>query len=129
MIFFLGKSSSAINYNIVNSSNVKIGPRTSFICNLNQHVTVPSDFPCKAKIFKHMPPYIKDLSESQEEISHKDMLVIKQFMGSGWRDVARELGYSEGQIDQFQENFSTRGMDEVGIENYPGNILSLKIIF
>lgn len=60
-----------------------------------------------------MPRDIKDLTECKEEISKKEMLLIKQHMGSGWRDVARKLNYTDGKIQQFQENFSIQGMDEV----------------
>lgn len=60
-----------------------------------------------------MPKNIKDLMECKEEMSQRDMLLMKKHMGSGWRDVARKLHYTDGQIQQFQENFSNQGMDEV----------------
>lgn len=107
------KNQSGVNYNIINSSDVRICPKTSFICNINQHINATSSFSQKSKAIKPMPISIRDLSECQEEISQKDMLLIKEHLGSGWRDVAKKLNYSDGQLEQFQENFSSRGLDEI----------------
>ncbi|XP_012252852.2 protein immune deficiency [Athalia rosae] len=105
-----------VNYNIVNSNGVKIGSKTSYICNINQYSgSVNSDrdgFSHKQKA-KSMPPPVEALSSSKEIISIDDMFLIKTHIGYGWRDLARSLGYSEGQIEQFEENHKIKGVDQV----------------
>lgn len=60
-----------------------------------------------------MPPDVEELSSSKAVISLNDMLLIKTHMGHGWRDLARRLDYSEGQIQQFEENHKNKGVDQV----------------
>lgn len=60
-----------------------------------------------------MPKTVEDLSTCEREITVDDIFVIKTHIGHGWRDVIRRLGYSEGQLDQFEENHKDKGIDEV----------------
>ncbi|XP_012276037.1 receptor-interacting serine/threonine-protein kinase 1 [Orussus abietinus] len=103
-----------INYNIVNSNGVQIGPKTSYVCNINQFSerTSSSDVPLKPKE-KKMTEDVKALSMCKKEITMDDMFLIKTHIGHGWRDVARKLGYSEGQMDQFKENYGEYGINQV----------------
>ena len=64
-----------------------------------------------------MPTNIRDLSECKEEISKEDMLEIKDHMGSGWKDVARKLDYTDGKIEQFEVDFSSYGLKEVNFSS------------
>ncbi|XP_033216038.1 uncharacterized protein LOC117172339 [Belonocnema kinseyi] len=98
---------------ISHSQNIKIAPKTSYTCNIIQHGAETSTVPPKSKTVISMPKNIKDLLECKEEISKKDMLLIKRYMGSGWRDVARKLNYTDGEIQQFQANFRSEEMDEI----------------
>ena len=105
-----------VNYNIINSNGVKIGPKTSYICNINQFSSKDAETSeergSKVEV-RQMPANIKDLCASTEEINLEDIFIIKTYMGRGWRDVARKLLYSDGQIDQFEENYRFRGIGEV----------------
>lgn len=65
-----------------------------------------------------MSENVEELSTCEEELAFEDMLIIKTHVGHGWRDVARRLSYSDGQIEQFEENYRHEGIDEVNIEFY-----------
>ncbi|XP_070166208.1 immune deficiency isoform X1 [Polyergus mexicanus] len=109
---------NVINYNIVNSNGVKIGSQTSYICNINQYPAnnasgVQSEASWSKPKYRSMPENVEELSTCEEELAFDDMLVIKTHIGRGWRDVARRLSYSDGQIEQFEENYRHKGIDEV----------------
>ncbi|KAG7204189.1 hypothetical protein KM043_002025 [Ampulex compressa] len=110
------QGTNVVNYNIVNSSGVKIGSRTSYICNVNQY---PMKEPAATEgswtkpKFRDMPADVSVLSSSKSEISFDDIFIIKTHIGHRWRDVARRLCYSDGQIEQFEENHAHKGIDEV----------------
>lgn len=110
------KSSNIVNYNIVNSNGVKIGSRTSYICNVNQYLAssnvAQSETASKPK-YRPMPQNVEELSTCKEELRFDDMFIIKTHVGHGWRDIARRLSYSDGQIDQLEENYRHKGIDEV----------------
>ncbi|XP_078036066.1 death domain-containing immune deficiency protein [Augochlora pura] len=105
-----------VNYNIINSNGVKIGSRTSYICHVNQ---VPTEGSGTSKEFEsksreqEMSANVKYLCECTDEITLEDILIIKTYIGHGWRDVARKLLYSDGQIEQFEENYGFKGISEV----------------
>ncbi|XP_043277520.1 protein immune deficiency [Venturia canescens] len=110
------QTANVVNYNIINSNGVKIGATRTYVCNVNQ-CTKNSKESCgtsstKGKL-KTMPKTVEDLSTCEQEITVDDMFVIKTHVGHGWRDVVRRLGYSEGQLDQFEENYKEKGIDEV----------------
>lgn len=119
--YFTAQGANVVNYNIVNSNGVKIGSRTSYICNVNHYATnnnataQPEGFWSKPKQ-RPMPPNVEELSTCDEELTFDDMITIKTHVGHGWKDVARRLSYSDGQIEQFEENYRHRGIDEVNIE-------------
>lgn len=110
------QGTNIVNYNIVNSSGVKIGSRTSYICNVNQcpanNNAAQSETASKPK-YRPMPENVEEMSTCEEELGYDDMFIIKTHVGHGWRDVARRLSYSDGQIDQFEENYRHKGIDEV----------------
>ncbi|XP_029170384.1 protein immune deficiency [Nylanderia fulva] len=109
------QGTNVINYNIVNSNGVKIGSRTSYICNVNQYPASnnASATQSEAKPNRSMPDNVEELSTCEEELATDNMLIIKTHIGHGWRDVARRLSYSDGQIEQFEENYKHKGIDEV----------------
>lgn len=110
------QGTNVVNYNIVNSNGVKIGSRTSYICNVNQYPAnnnaAQAETASKPK-YRPMPENVEELSTCEEELGFDDIFVIKTHVGHGWRDVARRLSYSDGQIDQFEENYRHKGIDEV----------------
>ncbi|XP_011872257.1 PREDICTED: uncharacterized protein LOC105564477 [Vollenhovia emeryi] len=110
------QGTNIVNYNIVNSNGVKIGSRTSYICNVNQYSAnnnaAQPEAASKPK-YRPMPDNVEELSTCEEELGFDDMLTIKTHIGHGWRDIARRLSYSDGQIDQFEENYRHKGIDEV----------------
>lgn len=109
-------SANVINYNIVNSNGVKIGARTSYICNINNFPTnksVPTETNYTKPKSRTMPENVESLTLCKDEITLDDMFMIKTHIGHGWRDVARRLSYSDGQIEQFEENYRYVGIDEV----------------
>jgi len=63
-----------------------------------------------------MSEIVEELSTCDEELTLDDIFVVKTHVGRGWRDVARGLSYSDGQIDQFEENYRDNGIDEVNIK-------------
>ncbi|XP_011629961.2 LOW QUALITY PROTEIN: uncharacterized protein LOC105422322 [Pogonomyrmex barbatus] len=111
------QGTSIVNYNIVNSNGVKIGSRTSYICNVNQYPTnnnaAQSETSQSKPKYRPMPENVEELSTCKEELAFDDMFIIKIHVGHGWRDVARRLSYSDGQIEQFEENYRHKGIDEV----------------
>ncbi|XP_070525642.1 immune deficiency isoform X2 [Cardiocondyla obscurior] len=109
------QGASIVNYNIINSNGVKIGSRTSYICNVNQYPAnnAPQSESASKPKYRPMPENVENLSTCEEELGFDDMLVIKTHVGHGWRDIARRLSYSDGQIDQFEENYRHKGIDEV----------------
>lgn len=105
-----------VNYNIINSNGVKIGARTSYICNVNQfgknHAETSEEPWLKPKA-RQMPVEVQRLCACTSEVTLDDIFVIKAYIGRGWKDVARRLLYSDGQIEQFEENYRLRGLSEV----------------
>ncbi|XP_054009111.1 protein immune deficiency-like isoform X1 [Hylaeus anthracinus] len=106
------QGANVVNYNIINSNGVKIGARTSYICNVNQFPTESTKSWSKSKI-REMSVEVERLSACTKEITLDDIFIIKTHIGRGWRDVARRLLYSDGQIEQFEENYRFRGISEV----------------
>ncbi|OAD58372.1 Receptor-interacting serine/threonine-protein kinase 1, partial [Eufriesea mexicana] len=111
------QGSCVVNYNIINSNGVKIGSRTSYICNINQfaknNTETSGETWSKSKIRQQMPVEVKRLCASTNEITLNDIFIIKTYIGHGWKDVARKLLYSDGQIEQFEENYRFQGISEV----------------
>ncbi|XP_032667986.1 protein immune deficiency isoform X2 [Odontomachus brunneus] len=112
------QGTNVVNYNIVNSNGVKIGSRTSYICNVNHYATnnnttAQSEASWSKPKHRPMSPNVEELSACDEELAFDDMITIKTHVGHGWRDVARRLSYSDGQIEQFEENYRHNGIDEV----------------
>ncbi|XP_066587349.1 protein immune deficiency isoform X2 [Prorops nasuta] len=109
---------NVITYNIVNSNKVQIGLTKSYICNMSygnagkKRETHEEPKVVKPKL-KPMTDDVITLSCCSEEISLPDMLIVKTHLGYGWKEVAKRLSYSDGQIDQFHENYKNIGLDEV----------------
>ncbi|XP_076762579.1 death domain-containing immune deficiency protein isoform X3 [Xylocopa sonorina] len=110
------RKAHAVNYNIINSNGVKIGSKTSYICNINQfaknNTETPEEAWTRSKV-RQMPMEVKHLCACTNEITLDDIFVVKTHIGHGWRDVARKLFYTNGQIEQFEENYRHRGISEV----------------
>ena len=117
VFYFTAQGTRVVNYNIINSNGVKIGSRTSYICNINQfangHVKATEEL--WSKKIRQMPAEVERLCVCTDEITLDDIFTIKTYIGHGWRDVARKLLYSEGQIEQFEENYKFRGISEVNL--------------
>lgn len=109
---------------------MKIGSRTNYICNVNQYsagnasTTQPETSGSKTK-HRPMPEIVEELSTCDEELTFDDMFLIKTHVGRGWRDVAKGLSYSDGQIDQFEENYRYKGIDEVNIKS---RVLKIRVL-
>lgn len=112
--YFIAKGSHVINYNIINSSDVKIGSRTSYICNINQFSKNKVEEDVRSKT-RQMPIEVKRLCTCSDEITLDDIFIIKTYIGYGWKDVARKLLYLDSQIEQFEENYKYRGISEVNL--------------
>ncbi|XP_015118041.1 protein immune deficiency [Diachasma alloeum] len=114
-----GQTANIVNYNIVNSSGVKIGGTTTYVCNVNQYPGSPPKEPSspgrtspKPKCAP-MPEEVESLWRENSPLTLEDMFVIKTHLGRGWKDVFKGLGYSEGQLQQFEEHHKDKGLDEV----------------
>lgn len=60
-----------------------------------------------------MTEQIEVLCSLNKTLTIEDMFVVKTHLGHGWKEVFRYLGYSIGQIEQFEEKYLSSGMDEV----------------
>ncbi|XP_059614350.1 protein immune deficiency [Phlebotomus argentipes] len=58
-------------------------------------------------------PSIDAMMKSQEKLEHEHIEIIATHLGEDWRNVARDLGYSQGQIDQLMEDNHISGVKEV----------------
>lgn len=58
-------------------------------------------------------PAIKSMFISNDPVTKDDILFLAPHLNSQWRDTARALRYSDGQIDQFYEDFIRSGIKEV----------------
>ncbi|XP_046753741.1 protein immune deficiency [Diprion similis] len=110
-------NANVVNYNIINGTGINIGPKVIYVSKVTHQYgenskTNAEGFPQKPKV-KPMPHDVMEISKSKKEISRDDIFVIKTHIGYGWRDVARKLGYSEGQVEQFEENYKDKGIAEV----------------
>lgn len=56
---------------------------------------------------------IELLLKSDQPLEHPDMDVIATHLGEDWRSVARDLGFSNGEIDHFYEDNFAYGVKEV----------------
>uniref|UniRef100_A0A1B0GLN5 Death domain-containing protein n=1 Tax=Lutzomyia longipalpis TaxID=7200 RepID=A0A1B0GLN5_LUTLO len=64
------------------------------------------------RIFRKTPS-IDAMMKSQERLEHEHIEIIATHLGEDWRNVARDLGYSQGQIDQLLEDNHINGIKEV----------------
>ncbi|XP_011500701.1 PREDICTED: uncharacterized protein LOC105364473 [Ceratosolen solmsi marchali] len=107
-------SNTTINYNIIHSNNIKIGSTTKHTYNLNNFQDPNASMNnCNEKESKQMLPNIETLSKSTVEITKEDIFLIKTHIGSGWKEFAKRIGFSKGQIEQFLEDFKHKGISEV----------------
>ncbi|XP_034944846.1 uncharacterized protein imd isoform X2 [Chelonus insularis] len=117
--------SNSMNFNIVNCNGVKIGTTKKYICYFNQFNKNFRNINDKSGVLRtndprQMPNIIKKWSTSKHKLTIEDMYVIKTHIGYSWREIFSALGYSEGQLDQFTENYKSRGIGEVSnLSNTP----------
>ncbi|XP_011310414.1 uncharacterized protein imd [Fopius arisanus] len=113
-----GQTANIVNYNIVNSSGVKIGATTTYVCNVNQYSGSPPKDSSPGRTSPRpkgapMPEEVESLWRENRPLTLDDMFVIKTHLGVGWKDFFKALGYSEGQLEQFEEHHKVKGLDEV----------------
>lgn len=53
------------------------------------------------------------MMKSTDELTHRACDVISTHLGEGWRNVIRELGFSDGRIEQMYEENQVKGIKEV----------------
>ncbi|KAK0181427.1 hypothetical protein PV327_003715 [Microctonus hyperodae] len=114
-----GQAKNIVNYNIVNSNGVKIGETVTYVCNVNQYgkneykTNDNNDSTSTQPKTKEMSESVKILSMSKKELTIRDMFLIKIHIDNNWREIFKSLGYSKGQLDQFEETHKSKGMDEM----------------
>lgn len=59
-----------------------------------------------------------DMMKSSDSMDHPLMELISTHLGEDWRMVVRDLGFSNAQLDQFQEDNIFKGVKEVGFHLY-----------
>ncbi|XP_077265605.1 death domain-containing immune deficiency protein [Temnothorax americanus] len=110
------KHPKGTNITIINSNGVTITNHKSYTCQVNPYPAnndaAQSETTSKTKL-RPMSEDVQELSTCKEELGLDDMFIIKTHVGHGWRDIARKLSYSDGQIDQFEENYSHKGVNEI----------------
>lgn len=67
---------------------------------------------------------IELLLKCKLEIEHAEMDVIATHLGEDWRSVARDLGFSNGEIDHFYEDNFAYGVKEVTEWRMEGHTLN-----
>ncbi|KAG5872860.1 hypothetical protein JTB14_002913 [Gonioctena quinquepunctata] len=90
--------------NINNSSGVHVG-------NNYVHHHNGGEITKKTEIIE--TPAIKSMKLSSDHLTREDMLFVSTHMDSTWKDVAREMKYSEGEISQFICDHQHSGIKEV----------------
>lgn len=58
------------------------------------------------------------MMKSSDSMDHPLMELISTHLGEDWRMVVRDLGFSNAQLDQFQEDNIFKGVKEVGFHLY-----------
>lgn len=58
------------------------------------------------------------MMKSSDPMDHPLMELISTHLGEDWRMVVRDLGFSNAQLDQFQEDNIFKGVKEVGFHLY-----------
>lgn len=58
---------------------------------------------------------VNRLLDSKLLISREHIDIISTHLGASWREIGKALGYSNGQLDNFQEDNKTSGNKEVSI--------------
>ena len=102
------------NY-IFNCANVNIGSTVKHVYKLNNYQNIHSTTSDKSdkKTPKQMTVNIKALSKSEKAITKNDILIIKEHMGNGWKEVAKKIGFTQGEIDQLLEDNKHKKISEV----------------
>ncbi|KAL7303110.1 hypothetical protein TKK_0004322 [Trichogramma kaykai] len=106
------------NFNFINCSDVKIGDSVKHIHNYNNpgkiNIKQKHELDNNKRIKKQeMTAEVQQISESSLEVTKDHILFIKSHVGSRWRKVAEILGFSIGEIDQFEYKYKQRGLDEI----------------
>lgn len=60
-----------------------------------------------------MTEAVEKLMLSKKPITKEIMMFVSQHTGEGWRNFARTLDYSDGQIEQFHQDYRYNGIKEV----------------
>lgn len=58
-------------------------------------------------------PAIQKLFSSQIPVTRDHIVIVAPHLNEDWRNTARKLSFSEGQISQFFEDFNRSGIKEV----------------
>lgn len=53
------------------------------------------------------------MMKCNDALEYTEMNIIAENLGQGWRDVIRELGFSDGKIEQLHEENTVKGIKEV----------------
>lgn len=53
------------------------------------------------------------MMKCNDPLEYTEMNIIAENLGQGWRDVIRELGFSDGKIEQLHEENTVKGIKEV----------------
>lgn len=61
---------------------------------------------------------IELLLKSETDLDHFAMDIIATHLGEDWRSVARDLGFSNGEIDHFYEDNFAYGVKEVNLNDH-----------
>lgn len=58
------------------------------------------------------------MMKSSDTMDHPLMELISTHLGEDWRMVVRDLGFSNAQLDQFQEDNIYKGVKEVSLMSH-----------
>ncbi|CAH0562047.1 unnamed protein product [Brassicogethes aeneus] len=94
--------SSNIMVNISNSNHVHVGSNTTIVLNKKE-----------AKKKYQMTDSVRRLMENRKPVSKSDISFLATHIGDGWKNTARNLDYSEGQINQLYIDNHSHGVREV----------------
>lgn len=112
-------NNSTVNYNQINHYSGMDNLVLGNIYNINMNGIVSKDKTPTNNIQInttediHVNKNINEMSKSKLPLDEEAIDIISTHFGRSWKAFAREISFSEGQIDQFWEDNYVRGIKEV----------------
>ncbi|XP_046399125.1 uncharacterized protein LOC124165678 isoform X2 [Ischnura elegans] len=103
------ESISNVQMNFVNTHEVHVGHNFTYYAT-PQFVPAP-EFVRSTSALKKTSE-IKELMSCKDAVTKEEIFWLSSHVGKHWRDVGILLGYDNGQLDQFEDDYSRRGIKQ-----------------